>query len=314
MSRIVLSTDYKTRTGAPDKDARLTNAYVEVRGDKSVVRKRPIAQGGVSIGTGTAQGGIGLNIAGTDYIYTVNGDTGALDTLATAGTSWSSGASYNIGDHVVYGFADYWALTDNSNSNPASNPSDWSSVYVPAVPPVYHNGTSQNTNGGTGWSTLFGSFNASNICQDIGKVPVDDGRTSATPPYPPLIDWYTSLGAFNSEISVPYVSYPTNGLLEYGIIGAISMDDGFYIITMKQGSAIVRVLKVTPSSYSIHAEFSADSAPNGTVMFSIAINGDNHGNIYIYEATYIITTRKVDSTGTTTDTGQAGLPPWGIEE
>ena len=58
MSRIPLSTDLKTRTGAPDKDARLKNCYVEVRGESSAVRRRPSAQGGVAVGSGTAQGGI----------------------------------------------------------------------------------------------------------------------------------------------------------------------------------------------------------------------------------------------------------------
>lgn len=132
--RIPLATPLKTRVGDTSKDARLKNAYVEVRGDQSVVRKRPCARGGVEVGTGAAQGGIGLNIGGVDYIYTVNGDTGALDTLATAGTTWDSGTSYSIGDHVSYGFVDYWALTDNSNSDPSSNPSDWSENYVPDVP------------------------------------------------------------------------------------------------------------------------------------------------------------------------------------
>lgn len=131
--RYPLSTTLKTRTGVPEgKDARLKNAYVEVRGEQSVVRKRPQAQGGVPVGTGTAQGGIGLTVGGVDYIYTVNGDVGALDTLATAGTTWNSGTSYVIGDHESYNFVDYWALTDHSNSQPPS--ADWSTSYVSEVP------------------------------------------------------------------------------------------------------------------------------------------------------------------------------------
>ena len=75
MSRIPLSTDLKTRTGAPDKDARLKNCYVEVRGDQSAVRRRASCQSdGDVIVAGTAQGGIGLTINGTDLVVTVNGD------------------------------------------------------------------------------------------------------------------------------------------------------------------------------------------------------------------------------------------------
>jgi len=75
MSRIPLATDLKTRTGAPDKDARLKNCYVEVRGDQSAVRRRASCQSdGDVIVAGTAQGGIGLTINGTDLVVTVNGD------------------------------------------------------------------------------------------------------------------------------------------------------------------------------------------------------------------------------------------------
>lgn len=131
--RIPLATSLKTRTGAPDKDARLTNAYVEEKGDQSVVRKRPIVQGGVSIGTGTAQGGIGFNIAGTDYFIGFWADT--MQTYTGGGTSWNSGTSYSIGDHVAVEFVDYWAVTDNTNSSPPS--SDWSRSFVSPVPHVY---------------------------------------------------------------------------------------------------------------------------------------------------------------------------------
>jgi hypothetical protein len=132
--RLPLATDLKTRPSAPDKDARLTNAYVEVKNGQEVVRKRPAASGGVSVGTGTAQGGIGLSIGGVDYIYTVNGDTGALDTLATAGTSWASGTLYIIGDHVSVDFVDYWPTEDNIGNDPTTSPDIWSRSYIPPKP------------------------------------------------------------------------------------------------------------------------------------------------------------------------------------
>lgn len=136
--RIPLSTNLKTRTGAPDKDARLKNAYVESKGPvndpnnppQTMVRKRPIAQGGIAVGTGTAQGMIGFNIGSTPYIIGVWGDT--LTNYTGGGTNWNGGTSYVTGDHVSYGFKDYWATTDHSGSQPPS--ANWSSVYVPSVP------------------------------------------------------------------------------------------------------------------------------------------------------------------------------------
>ena len=137
MTRIHLASNLKTRTGAPStKDARIQNGYIEVKGNDSAVRKRPAAQGGVSVGTGQAQGGIGLNIGGTPYIYTVNGDVGALNT-SSIGTTWSSGTSYLIGDIVAYGFVNYWAKINNTNSNPTTNPADWSTSYMPAIPSTF---------------------------------------------------------------------------------------------------------------------------------------------------------------------------------
>lgn len=101
--RLPIATDLKTRTGNPDKDARLKNSYVEVKGDQSIVRKRPGAQGGVSVGTGTAQGGIGLNINGVPSFIGFWGDTinpgsagGGLP-YTGAGANWTNGSTYAAG-------------------------------------------------------------------------------------------------------------------------------------------------------------------------------------------------------------------------
>lgn len=133
--RILLATDIKTRTGAPDKDARIKNAYVETRGDQSVVRKRPIAQGGISVATvgSIAQGGIAYTTSsGGNGVFFLNGDT--QGTYTGDGTTWSAATNYSIGDHVTVDWADYWALTDNINQNPTTNPDDWSPEPVPEVP------------------------------------------------------------------------------------------------------------------------------------------------------------------------------------
>ena len=111
----------------------MVNSYAEVKGDQSVARKRPAAQGGIAVGTGTAQGGIGLTINGTPYFIGFWGDV--LNTYSGSGTSWSGATSYVIGDHVAVDFVDYWALADNTNSQPPSD--DWARIYVPPVAHVY---------------------------------------------------------------------------------------------------------------------------------------------------------------------------------
>lgn len=122
--KIPLATNLKTRVGDTTKDARLKNAYVEVRGEQSVVRHRPSARGGVAVGSGVAQGGYGTVLFWGDTAYTISDSTG---------TTWDSGANYSIGDHVSVGFVDYWALTNNTNQNPTTNSDDWSESYVPSI-------------------------------------------------------------------------------------------------------------------------------------------------------------------------------------
>jgi len=74
--KLNLATDIKTRTGAPDKDARLKNAYVEVRGDQSVVRKRPIAKAGIVTVVGVAQGGIDGFVVNGDVLIPIDANLG----------------------------------------------------------------------------------------------------------------------------------------------------------------------------------------------------------------------------------------------
>jgi hypothetical protein len=125
MPRLPLATDLKTRTGAPDKDARLKNAYIETRGDQSVVRKRPVAQGGISVATvgSIAQGGYGDVIFYSDTPYVISSSTS---------TTWSPTTPYVVGDKVTKNFVDYWAEADNTNSEPPS--ADWSTTYIPEIP------------------------------------------------------------------------------------------------------------------------------------------------------------------------------------
>lgn len=140
MPRLPLATDLKTRTGAPDKDARIKNAYVETRGGQSVVRKRPIAQGGISVATvgSIAQGGIGFTTysggSSSSGLFFLAGDT--QSTYTGDGTTWNVGTNYVTGDHVTKNWKDYWAIDNNIANDPSVSPTHWSPTYVPAVPAV----------------------------------------------------------------------------------------------------------------------------------------------------------------------------------
>jgi hypothetical protein len=187
--RLPIATDLKTRTGAPaNKDARLINAYVESKGPtndpnnppQTVVRKRLIAQGGVSIGLGVAQGMIGIEVPNpTPPFYplikklvTVNNDI--IQTWdSTIETTWSNVTNYNIGDLVVEDMVDYWAKTNNVNKDPVNNPNDWNKTYVPAVGKTYavwgsHSVGSTLSNGNkTVSGSSYGAF--STISKSTGK-------------------------------------------------------------------------------------------------------------------------------------------------
>jgi len=151
--RIPLPTTLKTRTGAPsDKDARQKNSYVETRGEEAIVRKRPSAQGGIPIGTGIAQGGIGLYINGTPYFIGFWADT--MQAYTGGGGNWDAGTSYSIGGEVWivedengdqittppddpfdkrYTAKKYYAQGPNTNKNPSSNPNYWGLTPPPAT-------------------------------------------------------------------------------------------------------------------------------------------------------------------------------------
>ena len=96
--RLPLQTDIATRDGTLTKDAQLKNAFI----DDGMVFKRPSSQGGISVGTGTAQGGIGFYIGSTPYFIGVWGDT--LVNYTGGGTTWNSGTTYPVGSMISYNF------------------------------------------------------------------------------------------------------------------------------------------------------------------------------------------------------------------
>lgn len=97
--RLDLATDIKTRPSAPDKDARLTNAYVEVKNGQTVVRKRTGIDNAATVLAGQAQGGIGTTINGIQVAVVANGDTlsigEALDSIPSSEELLTSIAAYN---------------------------------------------------------------------------------------------------------------------------------------------------------------------------------------------------------------------------
>lgn len=146
--RIPIATDISTRDGTLTKDAKLVNAFV----DDGNVFKRPASQGGISVGTGTAQGGIGFYIGSTPYFVGFWGDT--LVNYTGSGTNWNSGTTYPQGSMVSVGFVNYWSVDDsdvnptpNVNNDPTTTPSRWrrypSYCRVPVIPAPVVIGTSQ---------------------------------------------------------------------------------------------------------------------------------------------------------------------------
>lgn len=206
--KIQLATPLKARVGNTSKDARLKNAYAEVRGKQSVVRHRPSARGGVAVGSGVAQGGYGLVLFWADTPYVISESTG---------TSWNSGTSYSVGDHVSVGFVDYWAINDNTNSEPPS--ADWSDDYVPAEPvPAY--ATWGNTlemvlSGGDLIATQTDSTENTSVVSTIGK---STGK------------WYweisvtdtTFFGVMIGDTLPPVTSWRRT--LNVGVVGGIALD------------------------------------------------------------------------------------------
>jgi hypothetical protein len=126
--RISIVSDISTRDGTLTKDAKLVNAFV----NEDQVYKRPAAQGGITIGVGTAQGGIGFSINGTPYFIGFWGDT--MQTYTGSGTTWGSTTGYPQGSKVSVNFVDYWAIEANSGNQPPS--ASWSDKYISYTPPA----------------------------------------------------------------------------------------------------------------------------------------------------------------------------------
>ena len=121
--RLNLATDLTTRDGTLTKDAKIVNAFV----DDGNVFKRPAAQGGVSVGVGTAQGGFGIE----GLCFTFYGDTLYPVTQASC-ESWAPSINYYMGDSVVINCVEYWARSNNIGSQPPS--ASWSTTYIPPAP------------------------------------------------------------------------------------------------------------------------------------------------------------------------------------
>mgnify|MGYP003527456538 CR=1 FL=1 len=140
--RLPLATDLKARVGTPDKDARVKNGIIEIRGESSVVRQRPGVSEALATDLGLfAQGGMQFG----DYLVYLNNDVvfvfsdfGFYDVFRiTDGVSlmWSSGGSYSIGD-MVYDEEDdspSYALV----ADPPFRPTDatWGDTFWSRTPP-----------------------------------------------------------------------------------------------------------------------------------------------------------------------------------
>jgi len=268
--RLPLAQPFKTRTGAPDKDSRLKNSYIEVKGESGIVRKRPIAQGGVSVGTGTAQGGIGFYINGTPYFIGFWGDT--LVNYTGGGTSWDSGTTYPQGSMVSVGFTNYWAINDNTNSQPPN--SNWSTTPVyntPSVAVTYaildsYTGTGSSlSNGGLTFSRVSGIGAYSHIACRAGvqTISLNSGK------------WYWEVTLTTANLCGLGVGY---GNITNANVGA-AVDEFGANFTGNQYltdpyNAPYKLNDSTPSAYS-------STASNGVVI-GVAFDIDN-GTLTFYK-------------------------------
>ena len=113
--RLPLATDLKARVGAPDKDARIKNGIIEIRGESSVVRQRPGVSEALATELGLfAQGGMMFG----DYLVYVANDIllgfsdfdlafgFGLDTLNSV--IYSGSTSYDVGDVVIGDDGEPW--------------------------------------------------------------------------------------------------------------------------------------------------------------------------------------------------------------
>lgn len=138
--RLPLAINLKARTGTPDKDARVKNGIVEVKGESSLVRLRPGISESEATGLGLfAQGGMQFG----RVLYSMNGDIGYYFrdgvfvggynfTLGTPLMMYANGGSYSIGDEV---YADdpetgdvspWYPVIDNPPVPPSSGSYYWS--------------------------------------------------------------------------------------------------------------------------------------------------------------------------------------------
>jgi len=124
--RLDLATDLRSRVGAPDKDARLTNAFVEVKAGASHVRKRPGCvttgydyttpiQGAIGVGVVMGYGGSGGPGGSGGQMFLIYDDTfGAFDAVPAT--------SVLIGDLV----GGYYAMVDDPPTYPGPGDDYWS--------------------------------------------------------------------------------------------------------------------------------------------------------------------------------------------
>lgn len=84
--RLPLATNLKARTGTPDKDARVKNGIVEVKGESSLVRLRPGISSSVASGLGSvSQGGMrfgaGFVCVANETVYVFASDSSLVTTI-----------------------------------------------------------------------------------------------------------------------------------------------------------------------------------------------------------------------------------------
>lgn len=214
--RLPLATDLKARVGTPDKDARVKNGIIEIRGNSSVVRQRPGVSEALATTLGLyAQGGMQFG----DSLYVLDGDV-----IYEYSSSFIFLGGYNIGSGSSVSFSASGSYATGDIAYLPGDPNPWHAVQpVSGVTPGWNSaaypywsryrdkpvGTHPTASATFGTYTSYNDVHNSGIFWSNGEFYLKaNGVVFAT--YTSTADGYDPSHGFGIGQVVTYVDYPSN--------------------------------------------------------------------------------------------------------
>lgn len=188
--RLPLATDLKARVGTPDKDARVKNGIIEIRGESSVVRQRPGVSEALATALGLfAQGGMvfgeSLCVVNDDVLYIFEGVEGGEFPPVGGGGSFakaSETASFQVDSRWSFVIGSSVVIINSSDRNGyvSANLTSWAAHALPSSPVSAYtlggvlylydeNGDVYSTADGVSWSYV-GPVTTTNGDNDYASV------------------------------------------------------------------------------------------------------------------------------------------------